>query len=120
MSLSSCPPPNPCQSDETCCVNDEQQKACCAGANAVCCHPGDYCCPHGTTCCTDVSLCCPWLNAVCCPDGIHCCPQNNVCKGPYCSPIDVSTLPSIYGHDHLDGKLKITSQMNRTYVVLFA
>ena len=92
-SLSSCPPPNPCYSDETCCVNEASQKACCGAPNAVCCHGGNYCCPRGTTCCEEFSKCCPWVNAVCCSDGIHCCPQNNVCKGPYCSPIDVSTLP---------------------------
>merc|ERR1712223_1229227 len=45
-----CPSPNPCQSKQTCCLDDQGAKGCCPYQDGNCCAYGLHCCPASTVC----------------------------------------------------------------------
>ena len=56
-SLGSCPSPDPCSKDQTCCSGPEGNYGCCPYQNGICCSDGEHCCPANYECDMDKMQC---------------------------------------------------------------
>ena len=56
-SLGSCPSPDPCSKDQTCCSGPDGNYGCCPYQNGICCSDGEHCCPANYECDMDKMQC---------------------------------------------------------------